>query len=859
MDKETKFVCENQNCGFDLGEFEAERIVTEGPEVALFCPVCGNRLAVPLGQLGIFYRGGAEPGFVQWKLSAERVAAATRVTIPLGKLNLRFDEKTCPLEPLRPQDICYPAVPAFRQLDGALAVPTLPVRVDFLDCIDLAVAFRPGEVVRGRYQAELPLHGLTSPLRIELPLMAAEPGKTVSNAERDVFRGVNIRLWPPVAFRKWKRFFVGIAAVDEDGRKIFHPQRTLEAHWVNHNLLATLVAAETAGKSARVACTTERPTCITLSFGERGRPVGGGLWQVSPATEEYGQGTLSLGVDFGTSNTCIAYAYQGSEPQSLPIASDQRNGGSAGYIVQSGREPEVHEAVDTWVPRLGFGPKGDLLASELLVNRPVRTEVPDPAAIKAWKPVERFSIPTAGVHIAYPERDYIISEFKWSEQVQPVQFQGDKVVEALQEVYLDFAAFFALGHILSRLGGVAAPGSVLIRYSYPLVFSTGQRSSLASVWKNVAQRLSEDAIGMHVEANDSDALDESNAAAQNGLGEFGETPARLFVDIGGGTTDLALLWRPKGRGEAPQVCYLTSFRYAGRTYIDALSGTGEKTVSCLVGGCSVEALRRLIRESSLIRNVINSPNVIKVERRTLVERRAALFYLYLVEYLARLIVAPLLSGEAPVDDGGERPDPWVVEVVPMGNGWGFAGILDPHGEEGLIVHRMQERVDQLLEELCTAGIKLPRIRIAPLRLKGLHPKAAVAHGVLKLDREGKNAAVGATMIRRIVGYTTTVNGKRKVPWYVSIEGNGQTAPDGQEKISTSAFLRWEADEMPQFPSGLPAPHSMDHELRHSSTQLVGRTAPRTEAHSWLCNSPFEILLEELFRRAVPNDGVPYAD
>ncbi|MCC7534620.1 MAG: hypothetical protein IT379_00320 [Deltaproteobacteria bacterium] len=871
---------ERGGCGLDLASLKMELRIgpdrLEPGEIGVrpdhgftaFCPACGTAHDVPLDALGIVHRARAkEPGFVLWKTAGSLVPAQGGV-IAIGELRLRFRQ----LEVLRPEEVCFPAVPVFRLTDGTFKVPDVPVMPAFVDCVDTG-ALAPAQVARGRYQVELPLHGLAAPVRVELPLLAADAGRLTTDPERDAFRGVNVRFWPRVPFRAWKRFFLSVAAVEPEGKKLFARERPLSVGWIDAADRMHEIAVETAGGASRVACTTERPRWLAMRLEERDRAAGGGLFLLPGGDATYAPALgLALGVDFGTSNTCIAYQDPQGQPHLLPFPS--RSGGARDDVLfASGAEPRQHDAPDTWLPHTGFGPKGDLLPSEILLAAPTRQLPPDPERIRALRPIEEYAIPTAGVRVGYPERDHVISELKWRGQILPAQLREERTAAALQEVYLDLAVFFALGQIYAGLGEVA-PANVDVRYAFPLVLRDRDRTGLGEMWNRVARRIG-DATGLTVTVPDpAQAGDESNTAAVGGRLGFldrTKTHGRLLVDVGGGTTDLVLMWPHADSQRPPITQYVTSFRYAGGTYVAALAGASEQTVNCLVAGTSIETLRRLIRESSQIRHVIESPAIVRPDKRPTAERRASLFFAYLVEYLARLVVAPFLTGEAPTQADGTWPDPFVVEMIPLGNGWGFAGVIDAYGEEHLITMRLAERVAQVIAEIGPSLVasphagplptgereprrELPRIEVVAQKLKALpHPKAAVAYGLLL-----GGAASGPTPMRRIVGYTTTVDGTRKVSWSLPVVGDGGAAPAGQAPIAKSSYLGWDAVELPSFPSGLPSPHAMDEGLRHTVRTLLDESAPRDEfQHRWLRRSPFEVLLEELFTKAIPNDGVPY--
>ncbi|MEI8258893.1 MAG: hypothetical protein WCJ30_24760, partial [Deltaproteobacteria bacterium] len=506
--------------------------------------------------------------FVMWQVDRGPTRATSSAKV--GKVAFVFDP---PPEVLRPEDICYPAVPAFHQVESIpherrIAVPTLPVRHDRLDFLDSAATVKPGTVVRGRYQAELPLKGLATPYKIELPLVGANGNRPIVDPERDGLRGLNIRWWPNVPFVEWKRFFLSIGAAEDAGKKLFEIAKPFCAFWVGSNLVARPLSRTTSGGDAVVACTDERPSWVALCLGEPGKPVAGGVWRIPAPTRTY-QGTepLDVAVDFGTANTALAYKIGNGAPESLPIDPPEGEPSATGYLVRSGKERTVHSTVETWVPKAGFGARKDLLPSEILLNGRVDDEIADSQRISAWKPIEDYCVPSGGLEVQYPERDYIIQNLKWSTQVVPPKFQNSETAQALQVAYLEFVTLYLLGQLYARLGE-APPKTLTFHYAIPLVFSRDQRQSFATVWETVGARIAA-STGLWVEPHPGQ-FDESTVVAANDLGQF-KTHARLFVDVGGGTSDIALQWDPRAVKDGPKECYVTSVQYAGGVFLSAIA------------------------------------------------------------------------------------------------------------------------------------------------------------------------------------------------------------------------------------------------------------------------------------------------
>src|SRR5690606_39226579 len=125
-----------------------------------------------------------------------------------------------------------------------------------------------------------------------------------------------------------------------------------------------------------VGALDERPAWVGLEVTEAGQArepaaqaVAGGFFFVPPATVP-AAGEVRAGLDFGTSNTCVAFQGQmisdDQSPALLPKVDEQDWNL---YLVRGGPELRTHRGPDLWPSPSGFGAKGDLFASELLFGR----------------------------------------------------------------------------------------------------------------------------------------------------------------------------------------------------------------------------------------------------------------------------------------------------------------------------------------------------------------------------------------------------------------------------------------------------------------------------------------------------------
>lgn len=835
--------CTNPRCGFDLSTFRTTYNVRSIGSTPLHCPACGQKIDLRLEAFGVFrIDDGRSSRFVAWK--SRQTNATDKAPLEVGAFKVQL---TPPPEVIQPESVAFPAVPIFKGGDGTWQVPTLPVRPDRMAFLDPDQPIEPGRMEHHEYVVRLRLRGLDKPIELRLPVMPADPSdRGPTDPDRRAFRGVNLRMWPKVPFPAWKRFYLSLGAVDEEGKKLFATTRPMRAFWIAQGK-TTEIKNVTAGGNSRVACADARPEWLGLEFkDDKGQVIGGGLWQIATPVGSYTNAGLELGADFGTSNTALAYKIGSQDPELIPNLGPE-------LVIASGAEPKTHPVLELWIPRSGFGPCKDLLASELLFAAPVASIAPSEDVLSRLRPIEDYCITMSGVEVGYPEREHVVSGLKWFDSVEPTSFQDRVLVDLLQQMYLDFVTFLSLGHIYSKVGPLG-PQSVTIRYSFPLVFSTRDKQRLAGVWRRVADRLAAD-TGLNVDVG-THPIDEATAAAENL--EPVDEGARVVVDIGGGTTDVAMLWAT-GSTAPPIPCYVTSFRFAGSTVLSAFPGA-KRSPSCFLPTATPEMLRRMIRESADIRDVFTSPKIINSARQQLAEQRIRMFFGYLVEYIARIILSPACA-DTFRDMGGlkrEVPDPFRVQIVVMGNGWGFANLVDGRGVSKMVQSMVTRRVDKIAKDLKGEPFKLPDVIVEVRKPEGLaHPKAAVAFGVLKAlssVQPRKRSNEDESPIRRIVGITTMIGG-RKIPWHAEVSGHGEEAPRGEDDVVPGAFFKWIEGDSPKFPDGLPSPHDLDPKLTQTARKVMDAVGG---GQNWLRESPFEVMLRELFALAIPTDGAPYA-
>lgn len=864
----SQFICEH--CDFDFGVLP-ERIElsltasgkdaqcpVSGGQAGLRCPVCGQSVRLQVGKLGVIIRGtGANAAFAQWR---SQPGTAPSGPLLVGRLEVRFDRFVS----MDPREACFERVPVFRDETGTLRVPDLPLRPDMFDCLDVErtkahLAKGPlSEVVGAMCRANLYLRGLDKPAILDLPLQTqAAGGVSAENA----YGEVNLRVWPKLHIKGWRHFLVGAAGTTDVGEALIRDKRLLFSARGNTDGWSALDVAQRAGGSV-VRSMTERPEWIALSVvDDTANVVAGGIFAVAGSGPVDPVGDAILGLDFGTSNTCVAFDDGSGTPDILPpVASANWNE----YVLRCGDERSSHAGPDLWPSASGFGPKGDVFPSEILLPRTRQESVAYLAKLDSWLYGVDYGIPAAGVQPAYGEADRTVRYFKWAELVKMHggSFADSKYLVGFQAQYLTAALMNSVLRTIAKLGQV--PHQIDVRYGYPMAFCEDDLQTLQSAAEMAGQTLTA-LTGMAW--NLTLGLDESAAAAKNA----GAPSINVFVyiDMGGGSADIAVKLKRTANHE--EAVFLTSVRYAGSALLDSFAGIEDpssrrRVGSCLSQAATVDTLHRKVRECKKANDVLTD-SVFNRAMANVVERRIACFYYYLTEYVSRLLASGLI--EQRFGDPGQKLR---FGVFLLGNGWGFATRLLAAGMyANLVCDRIFKRMLALIRQDETdpamklkAILKPSSLAFECGELEGPpHAKAAVAYGQLRGQVQGSSKGTYGCRSGSL-GVTTKI-GNSIVPWYARYS----TVPGGPPGQSSDrsyvpsdswddpgehsyykpwpidSILDWPAAE-PAWPDDLPGPLTLDERLNRTRGHLRDACSLKNNA-GWFAQGPYEVMLEKLFR------------
>ena len=852
-----------KECDFRLSSLSIEINVgaAQGDSpVPLTCPVCGARVEMKLEQMRVYCQKGEETQHFYWDTGDSAPPRKTPVGWKLQVDRMVFTFAT--LTKLEPKAICYNAVPAFKQSDGKLRFPLLPVKEEYFDCVDVDVLEKLSEdelrglsgLQGGRYQARIPLKGLGGAYAkvAGISVINADPEAAPGTPEAHAFRGVNLRMWPRVEFKEWRTYLIGLSAASEEGAKALKGERLQlrAAYRTRQDDKWTHIEQQMRDGEAVTAATDGRPRWLLVEVADSQRgsgaraAVAGGVLSIPAATQTCkGLGQLDLAIDFGTSNTCLALRDTQRRPQLLPRADvDQETL----YLMHAGPDSTEQRGPDLWPAQQWFGPKQDLFPSELLFLEQRDAVEQQLGDIEKWRFGVDFGVPGAGVDVLYDEAAHLLAHFKWNSMLQASAPGFVSNIEELQACYLEAVLTCAVARVLAS--GRTGIGTVQVIWSYPVTFQQDDMTTLSSAMSRTAERLA-GSTGM-VWQQPQPGANESAAASYN-AGDP-DADVAIYADMGGGSTDIAIENPAQSHRDSPTPLFITSVKYAGANLLEAYAGDGTDGTSCLNQDVGVDSLRRRIREAKRIMDVVGNPRLFNKTFAKQVKTRTKHFYSYIIEYTARMLASAILDKRAFRDQ--EPSEELRVAIYFLGNGWGFGGILD-NDIHDLLMSNVQNRVVEILQNTSEAqealvdDLKAVDVEVEVLfdtRIENLpHNKAAVAFGLLSGEGLGESVSTGKVP-RGVVGYTTHVGKDRSIPWFRPC---GKDPPRGEKKLRDHDNLRWQENEKPDFDDGIAPPAELDPGLNRIRLTLQRSCPP--SSRGWFERSPFEVMLEDLFATKLP--------
>ncbi len=489
-------------------------------------------------------------------------------------------------------------------------IPDLPVKKEYLSMVNIAATSKE-RGANNEITYSVHLNNWPAPISWT-PLKKADGGKA------------SILLWPSFKAKGWNVNYA-----------FFAPSPTsagLSINLIKNNFNV----AEQLGQNE--GCQIDFPVEF-IEIDRNGTPLG--IFRDSrPQIGDGGQG-ITISLDFGTSHTTIGIEEDGN--YKLLDFDDLTHDILGTDYYQTDPAMDILRRNCFWLPTTSFNRNLATLPSELLFADANLKPEGDPA-LKA--PIKNFTIP----HSQF-ERDnahrMIISDFKWE---SPPNFTQALLIKTYIKMILHMALAAIRRNTLST--------NISVVPTYPLAFGKERydkyRKSLEGPIFNDLQQETGMTLNLAI-VNTAMAFRELVAESQAAKVSWAPAPgtAELVVDIGGGTTDIAL-WVNGNE-------MMDSIRYGGNVYLNYLA---EKFPQ-YPGGIDnlnerVIALQKKMRESGIQGLLGIYPDAIKNAAQQVIDR----FFQGIFEYLYRLLSAYSVTK---------------VQFYPVGNGWRLIeGFIPPN-------------------------------------------------------------------------------------------------------------------------------------------------------------------------------------
>jgi hypothetical protein len=713
-------------CGFDISTYSVT-ISLETNTHTFNCPVCGQGFdaVTEIKDKGVFYDDEAH-GFVKWVGPVEASKTDIVVEEQIGEFRLQISAMARNF-----QDIFYPRALVF-VLDGEILPNQLFASPENSKRYAIIITGRELDPSDAFLDLQFRLKGTSSQFRIALP--AAVTRAMTDKNSGATSNGSVVTVWPnfkrpgwqettgvgeTIDYESWRDYFVMFDTADTgiklqslrlvgDGSL----EKMFDGSLPRGSLDFPPEYIEITTQLTKTGLSQTYRTCFFIQLN---------TYKVQKSALSK---VLRVAIDFGTSNTCVCYR--------IPSDAERGDAGDNAVVPKllklRNKNCEVVRGLQiagsglhTWLPDLEGQ---DFVSSELVF----RDEPQNILGQVDLHPIVDYTIPEARWRTGQEKK--VCTGFKWKHATEPAAVR-EKFAD-LQRMYLDLLFRLVAAELVANNGPLAGtevhPNKFELVYTYPLAMPKERWEALGRTLELVGQSVRKrTGIAMTVKVG----VDESRAGEADikmqGQGE------RIFMDIGGGTTDIAVI-EQRDNVTNRELLVVDSLRYAGNDFLAALSDDANG------GHISTRPLIELQRRVRFFKraalediSVFEGSEARKEEAQDALER----FLRGITQYLARLMILRLNSvGEA---------KPAKLHVFLLGNGWNFVLFLprDPLAASSATPKEvMQEEVTKRLIRELEKFRQGEFIKFDPpdqwTDLFELNfpqePKTAVARGALEVTR-----------------------------------------------------------------------------------------------------------------------------
>jgi hypothetical protein len=456
-----------------------------------------------------------------------------------------------------------------------------------------------------------------------------------------------------------------------------------------------------------------------------------------------------LAVDFGTSNTSLAYAFSNGQPETLRFQLTPRPIWGMRRDVQHREQPGFFPYEWSATTTKGFYPT-------ILLSRRSDPRLTDELEPEEVSLDHLFKVDIPGLHKELEQRLYEGSlNATWKPHAN-LKWDLEGRTEPWRTLFLELTLLYAHADLFFDKRALVDH----YVFTFPLAFRKDDRESYHTKVKNALKQMRYYCYGASLMANVNydENVDESTAIAES-IGSVGtKATMEVFIDVGGGTCDIAVSHDRRFLVlDSIRVAGKTFFQFAKKNFSDDLQGAVQfrKHLGKLLQGANDSELKLINPDPSFGLDITYSVWISGLDDQRFKEREAAILrkgmgtYSY-QRYRTRLffrhiITYALLQGCAAVVDQKIKLSSG-INLILGGNGWG----LMLFAEFARISDRLKEEAQAILKTLKKqlAEHTTPEER---QYLEALKISSLVLLNEENLSKAKTNVALGALNANRISG------------------------------------------------------------------------------------------------------------
>lgn len=357
-------------------------------------------------------------------------------------------------------------------------------------------------------------------------------------------------------------------------------------------------------------------------------------------------GHMAISLDFGTSHTCIGVKDENGKYQLFQFKDMTYDVLDMGYFYSDASYAQELKKGGFWFPPASFKDELSIIPTELVFASQKRLKE---GTVSLERPIKNFSIPHPRIERGKLHQ-CILANFKWPWKVPKEEFDRIEVIKSYLRILLHMA--------LAVIRKDDLCNNVSILPTYPLAFGRQMYDEYKKILTDLFEKIqTETGTNLNLAVVNTEGLQElvGESYAAKAFWQPVEGTAELVVDIGGGTTDIALIVNENE--------FVDSFQYGANRYLEKLA----RQFASHPSGISDEreraiALQKEIRGNGILGLLKIYPGKQKDSAQQIIDR----FFQGLLEYLRRLLTGTKAQR---------------VHLYPVGNGWRLIEGFEPPNDK----------------------------------------------------------------------------------------------------------------------------------------------------------------------------------